>query len=318
MNLSLSTQQNLIKLTNIYASFGSTVLAGFPAHSRGRQLGVGLHSRLEGPDPEKPGPVSASSDQGEKTGISHQEEKTGLTSAVSSWSSPRYVAATTSSKPAASGSNSSRSSKPVPHPSLASSSHPSRRWRSASPTNGSSNMTYECIITDDPSLASAVFIPFYASLDMTRHFSLASTSARWQRMRLTLSGLVRSLSLSRSIESHHLLRLGLQEIPTFLFRSVGAAQDLHHPVLQECQEPRQRYDITTRESPCDLFPRSNQCCKLCFLMKVIMFLRNLFTFMPMTLFTFLIRHLVQLNTVKGREGNLYKHQKETCINILTS
>jgi hypothetical protein len=38
-----------------------------------------------------------------------------------------------------------------------------------------------------------------------------------------------------------------------------------------------------------------------------MFLRNLFTFMPMTLFTFLVRHLVQLNTAKGQEGNLYKH-----------
>jgi hypothetical protein len=26
----------------------------------------------------------------------------------------------------------------------------------------------------------------------------------------------------------------------------------------------------------------------------------------MTLFTFLVRHLVQLNTAKGQEGNLYK------------
>jgi predicted exporter len=78
----------------------------------------------------------------------------------------------TSSKPVSFGSNSSRlSNRCLPCPSWQ-----QRRRRCL--TNNEQIQQYECLITDDPSLTSMVFIPFYAILDVARHFSLASTSAR--------------------------------------------------------------------------------------------------------------------------------------------
>jgi hypothetical protein len=146
--------------------------------------------------------------EGRKLASSHRGQKTGLTSTVSSRSSPRYGAIATTSLLCR---LHLLATPPPPSP-------PSRRppdptplifQTGASPVprvpHGSSGggvvphqlmNQYECLITNDPSLAFVVFIPFYVSLK-ARHFSLASTSAR--RRRLTLPGLVHALSLSLSM-----------------------------------------------------------------------------------------------------------------------
>jgi hypothetical protein len=182
------------------------VLISFPAHSRGarpweRQPGVGLHNGLEAPDLGNAGPVSASSHPREKTslltsGAENRSRVHGLLAELSPLRRCRHHLLATPPPP-------SPPSRRPPDPT------PLIFQTGASPVprvpHGSSGggvvphqlmNQYECLITNDPSLAFVVFIPFYVSLK-ARHFSLASTSAR--RRRLTLPGLVHALSLSLSM-----------------------------------------------------------------------------------------------------------------------